>query len=258
MAYKWNVVMLKITVLSIFSALILGCSQRIEQPSNIEIHTSKLSTPIKKSQFEPEKEVIVHSNLSETNSERVASIGDVLFAVTRTEEHIETYELIAYKAPSVGEFPQSADWVATHLYSDGSNENILVYTSGNFQQGRIGVLLDNRYNLVTDKPLVQVEGPNIGHRWHLYGDGPFFRTAEKRTMTRVERPWGLRFGGVNKGVYKFEIVDKSDSRTNEVLQTIEVPEREFLNGIVIKGVLLKGVQKSRSGVIKYTALDKKA
>ena len=249
----------KISIIGLCSSALIGCAKVPDaKPTHFDIYTTSLATPIPRNELDFSTTRVAYSNLSIENREHTASIGEVLFSVSRFIETKEFYEEITHAAPSTGPFPQNAEWSATHSFSDETFNNVLVYTSASYKQGQVGVLLDSEYNLVSDKPLVKVAGKDLGRRWHLYGKGQFFKLGVRTSQKNTEKPWGIRFGGVIQGQYIFEIVDKSDSSTIEILQTIQLSEKDFLEGVVIRGVLIDGSEAIKSGLIKFTAIDQKS
>ncbi|KHA59829.1 hypothetical protein NL53_14470 [Vibrio variabilis] len=222
------------------------------------VHTSKLDKPIKKPVLNEQKETKYYSEISIDSNEKTVSIGDELFNVVRHFEVIDLYEVIPFSSPTSTRFPQKQEWIATHEYNDGVSNDLLVYTTPTYHGSQIGVILDDEYVLSTSEPLVQVSGGKKGRRWELAGQGKFFSIREKTTRIPDEKPWGLRFGGVQSGTYVFEIINRSESTVIEVLQTLKVTEQDFMSGFVVRNVLVKGTRTYNSGVIGFKAKDLKA
>lgn len=221
-------------------------------------YTTKLDEPISKPLFVSHASEMFHSIMSIDENVQTASIGDDLFVVNRYMAVTETFERISHLAPTRNPFPQNATWLATYSFNDGKSGDLLVYTSPAYYQGQIGVILDTEYIVSTDEPLVQVKGAKEGRRWKFYGMSKFFKVEERHSQSNVEKTWGLRFGGVNNGMYIFEIINRSDSTVTEVLQTIKVTKQDFLAGFVVRDIFVKGTQEYRSGLIQFKASDRKA
>ncbi|PTO84333.1 hypothetical protein CWN98_17225 [Vibrio splendidus] len=239
-----------IVIVAIISLMISGCVY-----SN---YATKLENPISKPSFEQNLSEKFQSILSVDENVQTTSIGDDLFVVQRYIAVTEAYERIPYLAPTRNRFPKDASWTATYLYNDGTSGDLLVYTSPEYYQGQIGVILDTDYVVSTEEPLVQVKGAKQGRRWKLQGNGKFFKSGKNYSKRNVEKTWGLRFGGVNNGMYIFEIINRTDSTVVEVLQTIKVTEQDFLAGFVVRDIFVKGIQEYQSGIIQFKASDRKA
>ena len=222
------------------------------------VHTSKLDTSVKKPAFEGQLTTGFHSEMSIDNSEKMVSIGDDLFNVARYNKTVNVYEVIPFSSPTNTRFPQNQQWVATHKYNDGVSGDLLVYTTPAYHRSQIGIILDDDYSLSTSKPLVQLSGAKEGRRWKLIGQGKFFSLREQSSRKTEEPTWGLRFGGVQSGMYVFEIVNRSESTVTEVLQTVKVTEQDFMAGFVVRNVFVKGTRSYKSGVIGFKAKDLKA
>ncbi|ELA7327683.1 hypothetical protein Q9X94_003822 [Vibrio alginolyticus] len=222
------------------------------------VHTSKLDTPIKKQVLEEQEATNFYSEMSIDNVERTASIGDELFNVARYYETVDFYEIIPFSSPTSVRFPQNQEWTATHEYNDGVSGDLLVYTTPAYHRSQIGVILDEKYVVSTSEPLVQLSGAKEGRRWKLAGQGKFFSSREKSTRVTDDPRWGLRFGGVQSGMYVFEIINRSESTVTEVLQTLKVTEQDFMSGFVVRNVFVKGTRRYKAGVIGFKAKDLKA
>lgn len=222
------------------------------------VHTTKLEVPVPKAEFVSTLDNEFHSEMSIDNGEQTASIGEDLFVINRYFENTESYEIITHSAPTSFKFPQNAKWSATHKYNDGSSGDLLVYTSPSYYQGQIGVVLDDDLVVSTEEPLVQVSGAKKGRRWKLQGKSRFFKSREKVTKDVTEKVWGLRFGGMSADLYVFEIVNRSDSTVIDILQTVKVSKKDFLNGFVLRDVFIRGTKGYKSGVIHFKAKDLKA
>ena len=239
-----------IVIAAVISLIVSGCVY--------PTYTTKLDSPISKSSVEPEVLEGFKSIMSVDKSIQTASIGDDLFVVQRFIAVTETYERIPYLAPTGKGFPVGAAWAATYSYNDGTSGDLLVYTSPAYYQGQIGVILDAEYVISTDKPLVQVKGAKQGRRWELRGNGEFFKMENTYSKRNVEKTWGLRFGGVVDGMYIFEIINRTDSTVNEILQTVKVTKQDFLSGFVVRDIFVKGTEEYRAGIIKFKVIDRKA
>ncbi|RTR40189.1 hypothetical protein EKG38_05570 [Shewanella canadensis] len=225
-------------VFFLFSCLILqGCTYNS--------YTTKLEEPIK-------RDVVSEQYLSsiDLNDKKYlsATIGDELFIMNRyiTGKN----EIITVNAPTGKKFPQNSTWTGTYKYNDGKSGDLIVYTTPEYYKGTIGVVLDENENLITDKPLVQLEGTKKGRRWALNKTGKFFII----TNDNIDN-WALRYGGRNEGKYVFEIINKLESNTIDVLQTIYVTEKNFFNGFIIRNVLIKGISSNEYGVIQFEVTD---
>jgi len=232
------------------SALLSGCVY--------SVHTSKLDIPVNKPSVESQSATLSHSEMSIDEDERTASIGDELFSIARYNETLTKYEIIPFQSPTSQRFPQNQQWSATYKYDDGKSGELLVYTTPTYHRGEIGVILDKNYALSTSEPLVQITGAKEGRRWKLWGQGKFFSVREKSNRNAIEPVWGVRFGGVQGGMYVFEIINRSESTVVDVLQTVKVTEQDFIAGFVVRNVFIKGTKSYRSGVIAFKAEDLKA
>ena len=87
------------------------------------------------------------------------------------------------------------------------------------------MILDENENLATNEPLVQLLGVKSGRRWAVNHKGSFF----KESVTDTDR-WALRYGGKKEGNYVFEIINRHEPKTTDVLQTVHVTEKDFLKG----------------------------
>lgn len=212
--------------------LIQGCSYTT--------HTTKLQSPIK-------REVVEVRYLSEISDRMSASIGDELFELNRYITGRD--EVITVVSPTSKAFPSGAIWTGTHLYNDGTSGDVIVYTSPDYHKSEIGVLLNSDGYMVTDRPLVQLEGLKAGRSWRLSGK-KFFHIPSKNIDS-----WALRYGGKNDGKHIFEIVKKHESRKNEILQSIFVTEQDFIDGFVIRKVLITGLESKKNGIIVYKIDD---
>ncbi|HCH00816.1 MAG TPA: hypothetical protein DEV85_02860 [Vibrio sp.] len=93
---------------------------------------------------------------------------------------------------------------------------------------------------------MQLSGAKEGRRWAI--NGQYF-------FTPINDSWALRYGGLYDGKLTLEIVNKVESSTSEVLQTINVREADFYKGLVIRNILVKGVSIDEYGIIKFKVLD---
>lgn len=217
-------------------------------------HTTKLDSPISKPVFESQTESEFKSELNDLVE--FASIGDQLFTVSRYRKTTHTNEYIPFRAPTKLSFPVDAPWSATYKFksNDSANE-YLVYTTPLYYKGEIGVILNENYDVATAEPVVQLVGAKEGRRWKLNGTGKFFQIRSSESTKNIETPWGVRFGGVNEGLYIFEIINKENSTVTDVIQTIKVTQKDFLQGFVLRGIYIKGKEPYKAGIIKFTAKD---
>ncbi len=177
-----------------------------------------------------------------------ASIGDELFVMNRNI--VGAVEVIQPLAPTGQPFPQGAIWTGTHRYDDGNSGILTVYTTPRFYKGTIGVILDKNEILRTNHPLVQVEGAKTGRRWTMFGSRDFFVISNNNIDS-----WALRYGGKKDNSHVFEIVNKHQSDTTEILQTIHINDEKFYSGFIIRKVLIEGVNFDTHGVIQYKIKD---
>jgi hypothetical protein len=227
------------TGLALFLLLVLqGCAY--------VSYTNKLETPVALNV--PEKQYLSSLEITHQN-EQLASIGDELFRVgvyiVGADEHIN------FKATTGDDFPNNNLWEGTYVYNDGESGDLIVYTNPKYYEGSIGVILDSDGQIATSLPLVQVATMKKGRRWPLNGTGKFFVYTD-----RLIEKWGLRYSGIKDSNYVFEIVNKYDSNVTEIIQSIQVTESSYLEGVIIRGVLIKGLEKDKHGVIKYKLHDK--
>lgn len=217
------------------------------QGCSYSIHTKKLTPPLERDMAN----IGYFSSIeSDANKPLEASIGDELFIMNR---YITGKDEIVVKTPQTKKkFPAKSTWTGTHTYNDGISGNLIVYTTPDYYHGEVGVILDSNEKLATSHPVVQLKGLNKGRRWkviHNY-DNAFFKVP----LDNIDS-WALRYGGKNDGKHIFEIVKKYESSTREVLQTIYINEKDFLNGFVIRKVLITGLKSTRYGLIEYKISD---
>jgi len=178
-----------------------------------------------------------------------ASIGDELFVISRYL--IGEREEVRLHAPArLHSFPSDAKWMGTYRYDDGGGDQLVVFTSPSYYNGDVGVILNTKDEVATRRPLVQVAGKRTGRRWSLIGTGKFFVASE-----RLTEAWGVRYSGQRGTAYVFEIIDKHGASVTQIIQSVHVPETEFLRGFTIKGVLVTGLAKDNRGVIRYSIKD---
>lgn len=221
-------------ILLFFIILLQGCVYNS--------HTAKLNEPVQR------KSVNNYVLLTDTNSNNgifSTTIGDELFVIHRYTTG-KSNTVIA-KAPTGKPFPQNQEWLGTYKYNDGKSGDLYVFTTPEYYNGTIGVILDSNEKLVTKKPLVQLEGTKTGRRWALRSATNFFDFYTD--------DWALRYGGMSDGRFVFEIVNKLESNTTDVLQKILVTNSNFYTGFNIRNVLIKGIEVDKYGVIKYTLTD---
>lgn len=229
-----------------FSLVLSGCVY--------SSHTTKLDSPISKPVVKAQTGSELKSELNDLVE--FASIGDQLFTVRRYKRTTHTKEYIPFRAPTKLSFPADASWSATYSFkNDDSVNEYLVYTTPLYYKGEIGVILNDDYEIATTEPVVQLVGAKEGRRWKLNGTGKFFRMSSSESTQNIETPWGVRFGGVNEGLYIFEIINKENSTVTDVIQTIKVTQNDFLQGFVLRGIYIKGKEPYKAGIIKFTAKD---
>ena len=168
------------------------------------------------------------------NAQMAVSIGDPVLEYTATLNSAE--KVIAPGPRELRPLPTEG-WLKTHDYA-GSE----VWTHPGYYGGDIGAVLDDS-GVVT--LYVQTGGAKKGRRWHAYRT-EFFDT----TVNTVDH-WMLRYGGRQGSDYKFEIVDHPDQKANNITQDFVVSEREFLEGFMVRGVSIKGLQSGDHGLISY-------
>jgi len=167
-------------------------------------------------------------------TEATVSIGDLVLSYTRLRY---SAEMVLANAPSsLLELPLTG-WDKTHEYQ--SKE---VYTNPAYYDGNIGAVLDSSERVVL---YVQTSGVRAGRRWRGSGT-PFFG----RVMT-TDEDWRLRYSGRNQTAYKFEIVNTREDKAILATQSFEVSEESFLDGFVVRGVLVKGTAAGTHGTIFY-------
>ncbi len=171
---------------------------------------------------------------------RSASMGEELFWVFNYR-YLGSVLIKNYSCPTSEKYPQGFVWSGTHRI--GSD---LVYTCEKYYLGQIGITLDNSGIPIGKRPLIQVSGNKKGRSWKIQGEGKFFIPA-----IAYDGSWGVRYGGTLDGVYVFEICKSTESAVIEILQSLKVSEEAFLDGIIIRGVLLKGLAPDKNGVIRF-------
>jgi hypothetical protein len=228
----------------IFSTLILGIT--IQGCTHSSHYTTKLNQPLER-EVKTDKSISLINNLRDGNHSS-ASIGEELFIVNRYTT--DKNEIITIVAPTEKKFPQSSVWSGTYNYNDGTSGDLTVYTTPSYYNGIIGVILDKKEQLATNKPLIQLEGRKAGRRWKLNQTGGFFTTPKKNIDS-----WALRYGGKNRSKYIFEIINKHEQKTTDILQTIHVTEINFHDGFIIRNVLIEGIGSDKHGVIQYKVTD---
>jgi hypothetical protein len=229
---------IKYVIASILLLSIQGCSYNT--------YTTELSEPIVRKS--PEHRFTSEFDVRPEGVQE-ASIGSELFRISRYE--IGEYEFVRVKALTSETFPAIADWKGTHVYNDGKSGDLVVYTTPKYYRGAIGVILDSEDRIVSKAPLVQLNGMKKGRRLKLSGEGKFFEISNKL----IER-WGLRYGGLSDNNYVFELFNKNDANVVEIIQSIQVTEKSFLDGFTVRGVFIKGLKKDTQGVITYKVYDR--
>lgn len=186
---------------------------------------------------------------SQLPSGGTASLGDRLFWVRRYVSGAK--EIIAVQAPAkLKGFPSQAQWFHSHVYEGEDAPGAAVYTTKEYYNGAIGVIVDSEDKLVTRKPAVQVSGSKKGRRWSLPTGKPFFVIPD----TLIEA-WGVRYGGRKGTSYVFEIVDMHNPNASQITQSLEVTPNEFTSGFTVRGVVIKGLEDMGAGIIKYSLND---
>jgi len=224
-------------VFLVFCFFLQGCSY--------VSYTTKLENPIERLTVEEKYQ----SSLK--NKEGVAlsaSIGDELFVMNRNI--VGAIEVVRSVAPTGHPFPQGAIWRGTHKFNDGESGDFTVYTTASYYNGSIGVILDQNERLRTTFPLVQVEGTKKGRRWIVNGSRSFFAISKENIDS-----WALRYGGKKENIHVFEIINKHQSDTSEILQTIHIDDQKFFNGFIIRKVFIKGLNYDKHGVIRFKIKD---
>ncbi len=183
------------------------------------------------------------------NEAHQISIGEELFRITRSS--VAPEESVDFHAPGWNKFPSEAIWTGTHTFHDKALGDLIVYTTRAYRKGSIGIILDLDGYPVTKKPLIQVGGMKRGRRWGIQGTGRFLNP-----IYTFYESWGVRYGGLVDNFYLFEIVDKNEANISEIIQTIKIAPNVFLDGFIIRKVLIKGLEHDVKGVIKYKIYDK--
>lgn len=234
-------------------------------------YTTPLATPIEKSHSIKTTEQVVsdtikhYSSLEKFKGEQTATIGDLLFYVNKYDKQtiIKTIEIESpsYKPKLNNPFPKQATWTAYYQYTDDKFSNLLVFSTPNFYKAEIGIILDKNGYPATDKPLIQIIGPRSGRRWEVDGDGPFFNNITKKKTEEITKTfnknntWALRYGGKIAENYLFDIINTNDPTVIEVLQKLIINEKNFMEGFIIKSILITGTKKDSKGKISYTLED---
>lgn len=214
-------------------------------------YTTPLNPVETKSTFSKTEKSEPYVKLSVDGNEHFVSIGDNLFIKSEWINVTTHQVIIPYRGIKGYRLPSQTYWIAHSKYQEDAGESYKVYTTSSYYKGTIGIILDEDYYPKTDKPFVQVSGLKKGRRWEVTGSGPFFVDELKTVEEKVGQSWGLRFGGLNNDMYIFEIINQSESTVVEVLQTIKVTEKDFFDGFVVRGILVKGTEPYKSGIIKY-------
>jgi hypothetical protein len=209
-------------------------------------YTKKLETPI---EIHTGKGFV--SKFEDTSlNDKYSSIGDELFwvGVYVVEGNLHP----KLRAPTGDNFPRNSKWKGTHIYNDGESGDLIVVTSTDYYHENIGVILDSDEHVATNFSVIDVgNGKKHGRRWAMEGSGNFFNYSDK-----ITEYWGLRYSGIKDNFYSFDIINKYNSNVTEVIQSIQISEDNFLDGIVIRGVLIRGIEKENRGIIHYQLYDK--
>ena len=228
-----------------FRVLSILCLVIFVQGCTTTSYTTKLENPIERLVIKSD----YFSSIDQVNNDYLsASIGDELFVMNRFVA--ASKEVVISLPPTGKKFPYDSIWTGSYKYNDGKSGNLIVYTTPQYYNGTIGVLLDEDDQLATEFPIVQVEGTREGRRWRLKATDKFFTIPSKNIDS-----WALRYGGHNDNKYIFEIVKKHESTSSDVLQTIYVNEDKYRKGFVIRSVLIQGISTDHFGVIKYKITD---
>ncbi|GAA4345752.1 hypothetical protein [Kangiella taiwanensis] len=204
-------------------------------------YTSKVG---KSTHVTGEEKLVTIATSPENNIVTSASLGELMFTV---EKRGKGGEIFITHSPSTDlGFPNTNKWQHTHNYNDGVSGTLKVYSHPDFYHGNIGVILNRNGTTYSEKPLVQLSGVKEGRRWQVSGSGNFFKAANI-----LLESWGLRYGGENDGVYVFEILDRRDANVTQVIQRLEITSDKFLEGLFVRGVMLKGLALDDKGLIKY-------
>ena len=212
----------------------MGCYYFSVQPT-------KLSTPIPR----PEYQIEYGSEFNVPTGKRLhASIGDNLFDLRRFKT--SNKEIITCKPPTGTPFPSDSTWMGTHAY-----KGLTVYTSEDYYQGTVGLVLDSNDCFAVKEAFIQVSGGHKGRGWRAREEASCFALASRITIDH----WGVRYGGLNEGKYVFEILKTSEAKVIEILQSITIDERSFLEGFTIRNVTITGLKADQKGVIEYQVQD---
>jgi len=229
--------MSRIVLVVILGLIIQGCASKS--------YITKLDHPVVRAATYSD----YFSSIDSNNGDKLsASAGDELFVMNRYLS--SSYELVLYIPPTGIKFPRRATWSGSHNFNDGKSGDLIVYTTSEYYDGNIGVILDKDEQLATDRPLVQINGLKKGRRWKLNGSGKFFTIPKKNIDS-----WALRYGGNINNQYVFEIINKHESKSTEVLQAIYINEDRLRKGFVIRDVLIQGVDIDDYGILQYEILD---
>lgn len=240
-------------IIQVFGALSLcatlfGCVsvdyvKKLDSPVLLE----QASSPFPKTAIKeptPAKRYEVNKSCGKTMPDNacISSIGDLIFQISIYQ--VTDLITVAALAPvDLNQFPVGARWMATHVYDrDGVQANI--YTSPEYYNGNIGVILNSDYKPETSQPIIQLAGNRKGRRWRLAGPRNFFGTS-----TPIEA-WGIRYGGKQGGDHVIEIIDKKNASTTEIIQTVRITDKEFSDGTTIKGARIKLLSAEKNGVIR--------
>ncbi|MCL1051925.1 hypothetical protein L2755_20195 [Shewanella abyssi] len=228
-----------------FRVLPIICAAIFMQGCATTSFTTKLENPIERKIIKSD----YFSSIDQVHNDYLsASIGDELFIMNRFVA--SSKEVVISIPPTGRKFPYDSIWSGTYKFNDGKSGDLIVYTTPQYYDGSIGVLLDDNDRLATEYPIVQVEGTRKGRRWKLTATDNFFTIPSENIDS-----WALRYGGNNDNKYIFEIVNKHESTSTDVLQTIYVNENKYRRGFVIRNVLIQGISTDNFGVIKYKITD---
>ncbi|MCP4051299.1 MAG: hypothetical protein GY730_11415 [bacterium] len=138
------------------SMLFLGCGASLP--------LTKLEKPITNKVTEEKYK----SNFDVTQQEaHTASIGDLLFIIDRSLVAREVS--MKFKAPTGSKFPSRAIWNGKYKLNEGKSEDFIIYTTPKYYNGHIGIILNSKEELATNRPLIQIRGMLFkkGRRWEI-------------------------------------------------------------------------------------------